>query len=381
MLKFKKYNKIIAYSSLYFILGVIFFIISGEKPFFTLNKYGFSKILNTFIKSENLGSIEHYLNIADEKFFYFYCGMFFVGLTILCTINLKSILYGKLKIFKFNYQNFILNYNHKKNINLYIALAAALGLFLELAIIRIHSSYFQLFAYFKNISLLSCFLGLGIGYSISKKKLITLGWVFPLLAIEILMLFLLKNTPLTAYMQNPISEQWAMGQSVAKGVIHLSSIYLFIILIFVFNALCFIPLGQLVTKLMDFTNPLVAYGYNLFGSLIGVLIFTILSFFWTPPSIWLAIGFLTLLIFLNNFKIPSSLTIISFFIMLAVLISTERSKVDEKDYYSPYQNISVLYSNDAIPITVRSSHIWFQTPINLSDKYFQEKNKFLVKFL
>ena len=77
MLKFKKYNKIIAYSSLYFILGVIFFIISGEKPFFTLNKYGFSKILNTFIKSENLGSIEHYLNIADEKFFYFYCGMFF----------------------------------------------------------------------------------------------------------------------------------------------------------------------------------------------------------------------------------------------------------------------------------------------------------------
>jgi len=380
VLKFNKYNKIIGYSSLYFLLGTIFFVISGGKPFLTLNKYGFSRILDTFIKSENLSSIEYYLNIADQKFFYFYCGMFFVGLAILCTIKLQSILNGKLKVFKFNYKNLIFNFNHKKNINLYIALAAALGLFLELAIIRIHSSYFQLFAYFKNISLLSCFLGLGIGYSLSKKKLIALGWVFPLLTIEILMLFLLKNTPLTAYMQNPISEQWAMGQSIARGVIHLSSIYLFIILVFVFNALCFIPLGQLVTKLMDFTNPLIAYGYNLFGSLIGVLIFTILSFLWTPPSIWLAIGFLTLLIFLNNFKIPSSLTIISFFIMLAVLISTERSKVDEKDYYSPYQNISVLYSNDQIPVTVRSSHIWFQTPINLSDKYFQKKNMFWSDF-
>jgi hypothetical protein len=39
--------------------------------------------------------------------------------------------------------------------------------------IRLHASYFQLFAYFKNISLLSCVLGLGIGYARGQIKPLT----------------------------------------------------------------------------------------------------------------------------------------------------------------------------------------------------------------
>ena len=65
--------------------------------------------------------------------------------------------------------------NHTSNIDslpitrlgLWIALAAGTGLFMELMIIRVHSSYFQLFGYFKNITLLSCFLGLG-SWSLAK---------------------------------------------------------------------------------------------------------------------------------------------------------------------------------------------------------------------
>ena len=86
-----------------------------------------------------------------------------------------------------------------------------------------------------------------IGFSLSNKKLTSLGWVFPFLSAQIIFLFLLKNTPMTAFFQNPISEQWAMGQSVAKGIYHLSLIYSFLVLIFIFNAMCFVPIGQLVT--------------------------------------------------------------------------------------------------------------------------------------
>jgi hypothetical protein len=52
----------------------------------------------------------------------------------------------------------------------YIALSAALGLYAELMIIRVQSSFFQIFAYFKNVTLISCFLGLGIGYTKAAKR-------------------------------------------------------------------------------------------------------------------------------------------------------------------------------------------------------------------
>ena len=113
----------------------------------------------------------------------------------------------------------------KNDIYILIALAAGLGLFLELAIIRIHSSYFQLFAYFKNLSLLSCFLGLGIGYSFSKVRLYSLNWTFPLVALQVSFMYILKDTPVTLFFQNPISEIWNMGQSIAIGSLHVVLIY------------------------------------------------------------------------------------------------------------------------------------------------------------
>ena len=82
------------------------------------------------------------------------------------------------------------------------------------------------------------------------------------------------------------------GSINCKGYYHLSLIYGFLILIFIFNAMCFVPIGQLVTKLMSYTDSLRAYGYNLIGSILGIILFTILSFFWTPPIIWLSIGFI-----------------------------------------------------------------------------------------
>mgnify|MGYP001423976939 FL=1 len=111
------------------------------------------------------------------------------------------------------------------------------------------------------------------------------------------------------------------------------------------------------------------------GSLIGVLLFTILSFFWTPPIVWLSISFFFLIIFLYNFELPIKFSTISFLVLILVLISADRSNVKEREFYSPYQNISVLFNNDERPIEVRSSHIWFQHPINFSNEYFQSKHQ------
>ena len=158
--------------------------------------------------------------------------IFFISI-IIVIFNSKKILFLK----KFNDLVKFEEYKKVKGKNLYylIALAACLCLFHELAMIRIHSSYFQIFAYFKNLSLISCFLGLGIGYSLSNKKIFSLAWVMPITALQILFMYLLKDTPITLFLQNPVSEQWNIGQSVARGFFHVGIIYAFIIIVFFSN--------------------------------------------------------------------------------------------------------------------------------------------------
>ena len=98
-----------------------------------------------------------------------------------------------------------------RRIGLWIALAAGLGLYTELMIIRWHASCFQVFAYFKNISLLACFLGLGIGYAIGPRRPVATPLVLPGLAVQFVVLYVLRFSALKVQLNNPISEQWALG--------------------------------------------------------------------------------------------------------------------------------------------------------------------------
>src|SRR5215813_14150999 len=50
-------------------------------------------------------------------------------------------------------------------------LASALTLFAELALIRWVATEVRIFAYVKNLALLLCFLGFGLGCALSKKPL------------------------------------------------------------------------------------------------------------------------------------------------------------------------------------------------------------------
>src|SRR5690349_1377019 len=63
-----------------------------------------------------------------------------------------------------------------------IIASAALSLFLELAVIRWQSTVLEFFAFYKNYSLLACFVGLGLGYALAARDRIPLLLVIPLLA-------------------------------------------------------------------------------------------------------------------------------------------------------------------------------------------------------
>ncbi|MDP2935611.1 MAG: hypothetical protein Q8O86_03880, partial [Dehalococcoidia bacterium] len=246
-----------------------------------------------------------------------------------------------------------------------IALAAGLGLYLELMIIRLHSSYFQLFAYFKNVSLLSCFLGLGIGYARGSKRPVPTPLIMPLFAFQILLVYVTRHSPLADSLQNPISEQLAFGVGQTAGTKETLITYGFMALIFALNALCFIPLGHLASRLMVRRQALAAYGWNLIGSLSGIFVFSLVSFMWAPPTIWIILATLGLIIFLRRHVTTLLPTLIAAGIVLVFL--ARPIDLNRFDIYSPYQAMALVLSKDGPPV-LETSNTYYQRILDLSEE-------------
>src|SRR4030095_8183887 len=157
-----------------------------------------------------------------------------------------------------------------------IVLAAALSLFLELAVIRWQSAVFEFFAFYKNFSLLACFAGLGLGYALARRDRLTLLLVTPLLAWQMLLMTGLRYgmpSELTASLRViPFSEQLNMGVGSATMVSQQVAIYFLLVVSFLLTALAFIPIGQLCGSLMELREGVRAYGLNLLGSVAGVVL-------------------------------------------------------------------------------------------------------------
>src|SRR5262245_27853419 len=182
-----------------------------------------------------------------------------------------------------------------KYVDVAIAFSAGLSLFLELALIRWQSSVLEFLAFYKNFSLLACFAGLGLGYALARRPHIPLVLVIPLLAWQFAFLMITRLVP-SLFHVIPFREQLTMG-------FHLSDLPRIIILytllsvIFLITALTFLPVGQLCGRLMDRRPQLRAYGLNLVGSLVGVVLMLLTRFLWTPPAVWFGSVALGLLVF------------------------------------------------------------------------------------
>ena len=169
-------------------------------------------------------------------------------------------------------------------------LVSAALIVIELAIIRWQSSILPFFAFYKNFSLLACFAGLGLGYALATRNRVALVIVLPLLAWQFIFMTVLRYSGDTLAI-NPFREQLTMGvrMSDLRSQILL---YGLLALVFLMTALTFMPVGQLCGRLMERRAKLRAYGLNLLGSLLGVVVMLAASFLWTPPAVWFSSVFL-----------------------------------------------------------------------------------------
>jgi spermidine synthase len=220
-----------------------------------------------------------------------------------------------------------------------IAVSAGVSLFLELAVIRWHGTEWEVFAFYKNFSLLGCFLGLGLGYALARRPRIPAVMVLPVLAFEIAYLLALRHgmpaTWILSLRATPFVEQLNMGFDIAKVAPQYVAIYGLLTVVLLMTALVFVPVGQVCGRLLDRLPQLEAYGWNLAGSLVGVALMFLASFLWTPPLVWFALACLAV-VWLQSFGRESLVVGLGSTVVLLAALAWPVTPGWER-IYSPYQ--------------------------------------------
>lgn len=256
--------------------------------------------------------------------------------------------------------------------------AAGVSLFLELALIRWQATVFPFFSFYKNLSLLSCFAGLGLGYAMGRRDRVPLFLTLPLLCWQFLFMMGMRYGMTYHQFHSlyvlPFREQLNMGlPHVGRYWQGIQSYYVLAV-VFLLTALAFIPVGQLCGSLMERREKLTSYGLNLLGSLAGVLLMFVVSAFWTPPTVWFLIAFAILLSF--HVRKKSVLVLGASTAILALLILEWPVSPAWSRIYSPYQLLEVG-RNEHGYMEIRAAGHYYQKVydfINTGDKWAQDSD-------
>jgi len=229
-----------------------------------------------------------------------------------------------------------------------------LALFLEIVLIRWISCEVRIFAYFKNLVLISCFLGLGIGlYTYKRKTQLDLS----LMLLTCLIIFIvapfdfLKDIgPLGITKNlNIFSDFQAFRYYDYVGVFDLIRHLLFGIgwTVAVFFSIIFItiPFGRLIGKFMsEYQNNIKAYTIHILGSLLGILSFTLLSLWQIQPWVWFFVVVGASSLFLKSKKRKISALILIFLILTCFYLYNKKHMT----IWSVYQKLEVKKKDSVI---------------------------------
>ena len=264
-----------------------------------------------------------------------------------------------------------------RRLALAIVLASVLSLYFELFLVRWHASCFQLFAYYKNVTLIASFLGLGIGFALGARQRLWLALAVPAVAIHVGLFRLLRDTSLAELLNNPVPGNLALGLSantlvgeVPNALPGLLISYGFLTLVVIGTALTLIPLGQITSRLMRRLPELNSYGWNLVGSILGVIVFTMLAHLWMPPTVWLLIGVLAAIPFLVVERTMMVAAVTATGVAVAVLLGTGLWS-DVREVYSPYQ-ILLVKEEPSRPPVLLVNHTYYQRALDLSPRALRQ---------
>jgi len=217
-------------------------------------------------------------------------------------------------------------------------------LFWELVLIRWLGASIRIVAYFSNLVLISAFFGLGAGALATR-----LAWRLERIVVPLVSLSVMLGVWLGSLgHRNPSQEDELIWWGKPLGIVlpagataQVIAASVLLAVVYVVVALVFVAFGQYLGRLFRTHPPLRAYSLEVAGSLLGILLFALLSRGQTSPTVWLVVGFAILLALL-----PPRWPDLALAVGLGVAVVIATLPAVRGDVWSPYYRIAVEPINE-----------------------------------
>lgn len=251
-------------------------------------------------------------------------------------------------------------------------LASFVALYFEVLIIRYLASEIRVFAYLKNVPLVASFFGIGLGMIFGKCPERLRRW-FPAIFAALFLSVLFADYLRLDQVGLPSSAEYMIFGShnlPLPSAVQLGIFILVVAISLVLITALFVALGGFIGEELQKVSTLTGYGINLGGSLAGLCAFSLLSFWQTPPSIWLLLGLALLVPFFWDAKrslvIMSAVVVIQFLPIASAL-------------WSPYYGLR-LYHEPILPGWDKPSAIYLTVNHSYHQKIVDLSPEFLARF-
>ncbi len=259
--------------------------------------------------------------------------------------------------------------------------ASLLALYFELLIVRYLSTEVRAFTNLKNLPLVACFFGIGLGMLQGRpgKRLTA---VFPISGA--LLIILIRFASWLHLSFGDVSWEYALGSA---GGIGSRLLYLirFLAVALGYSALVvvfFVVLGGFVGERLKRVPGLSGYGINLAGGLVGMALFSLLAFLHTGPTIWLLVGFGLL----TSLFVHDRTTILVFVLVVCAVAIPQPNT-----FWSPYYRVDLVQLTPPAgwsrpsAYSLVTNHVWYQWLADLSPEFLArnpvvEPNRFMLPY-
>jgi hypothetical protein len=181
-----------------------------------------------------------------------------------------------------------------------LLVASFVGLYFEMLIVRWLAAEVRLFSYFKNLTMMAAFMGLGVGFALARRGRDFWRWFVPLLLLYVPVVLIVSHLTGFRALIIPESGEYVWRASTVSAAVTTPLFALLVVLFFLYTMLLFVPPGQLTGRLMVGLPPLIAYMVNILGSLAGIWVFAAVSYLQLSPWIWFGLGLVVALWFLRR---------------------------------------------------------------------------------
>lgn len=248
-----------------------------------------------------------------------------------------------------------------------IAFSAA-ALYFELAIIRFTAAEVLYLGYFSNFILISSFVGLGLGFLSARKNIDFDGYL------PFLLLFLFSLVLVSRFDVEILKNHFGLfffGN--IKGRAGLPGALLLVIL-FIATVMFFLCIGRRIALVFMTFKSLRAYTYDITGSLIGIVLFSLQSMAASSPPVWVLTGCLLLVLgylFSSQGK-PKENCVHIILAGVCVILLLFSSQSGVLTIWSPYQKLEVVKGRNNVAHTIYANGIihQFMHPVETAKKYY-----------